>query len=320
MNRRIIILILLAGLLAGCAPSPLRPSITVTSGSGTLSVHGTGFSPVSPCAHVTLEGMPQYPLARAIGQGFCDTHRTFDLEWAYSLVGYNCVPNQQVSATVFAIDTQAYAGADQTITMPWGSNCALASQTGTSSIAYSLELLPGSVESGSLGNVQFSDADITLFFAGDTSNVIPFAVYQIPFAEPFASGYEILAGTASVVIDDGSGTLLQGEFLPGAGIFVSVDNQNGGVGFGSFGVPPWDPNFPILPVYPMGVAVGRIPVSTYDLKSAIFVSGDVISCVNFPILFDCGGGVALPTTAGPLILNPNLSGEFGTGYFSAQKQ
>ncbi|MFM0388355.1 hypothetical protein [Paraburkholderia dipogonis] len=301
MNRRIIILILLAGLLAGCAPSPLRPSITVTSGSGTLSVDGTGFAPVSPCADVTLEGMPQYPPARAMGQGHCDMHGTFHLEWAYSFVGRNCAANQQVSATVFAIDKGRNAGADQTITMPWGANCALASQSGTSPISYWLELPPGSFESGSLGNVQFSNADIELFFDGDTSNVIPF--------RSGVTGHEILAGTAAVVIHDSSGTLLGvGTFLPEAGIFVSVDNVNGGVGFGSFGVPPWDPSFPGQVAFPMGLLIDQVPDYGYDLKSAISVSGDALSCINFPnrqpgSVFPCLEGDLLPTTAGLLSLH-----------------
>jgi hypothetical protein len=321
MNRRIIILILLVRLLAGCAQSPLRPSITVTSGSGTLSIHGQGFAPISSCAYVSLVGMPPYPSARALGQGHCDMHGNFDLEWGYSLVGHNCAANQQVSATVFAIDTQGTnAGASQTITMPWGSDCALASQTGTSPITYSLELSPGwALNSGSLGNVQFSNADIRLFFVGDTSNVIPFTKSGV-------SGYEILAGTATVVITDSSGTLLaEGGFLPEAGIFVSVDNRNGGVGFGSFGVPPWDPGFPNRPVYPMGLMIIPIPASPYDLKSAISVSGQVISCVIFPLTSSnaCSGeGVPLPTTAGPLILysiSPNLSDmRFAPGSFSTQ--
>jgi hypothetical protein len=318
MNRRIIILILLAGLFAGCAQSPLQPSITVTSGSGTLSVHGTGFDPArrpplgptgarpppAPCAYVSLVGMPQppYPSDRAMGQGHCDMNGTFDLEWAYSFVGHNCSANQQVSATVFAIDTHGTnAGASQTITMPWGANCVLASQSGTSPISYWLELPPGSFESGSLGNVQFSNADIELFFEGDTSDVIPFK-YGV-------RGYVILVGTAAVVIHDSSGKLLGvGTFLPKAGIFVSVDNVNGGVGFGSFGVPPWDPSFPGQVAFPMALQIDPAPDYQYDLKSAISVSGGAISCIGFPgrqpdSALPCLEGDLLPTTAGLLSLH-----------------
>ena len=38
--------------------------------------------------------------------------------------------------------------------------------------------------------------------------------------------------------------ILQGTFVPGARVFVSVDNGNGGIGFGSLGALPTDPSFP----------------------------------------------------------------------------
>jgi hypothetical protein len=126
---RYITLVLLALLvLSGCPPSPLNPSITVTVGSGALTINGMGFnSTASPCATLSLQGLPQPYSNIGIGQATC-TGGTFSpaVVWNYYYVGNNCVFNQSVSATVFAIDTQGTnAGTSKTISLPWGSNCGI---------------------------------------------------------------------------------------------------------------------------------------------------------------------------------------------------
>jgi len=160
--------------------------------------------------------------------------------------------------------------------------------------------------SGTLGPVSFGgalgDVLLTFTFAGDTSNVIDFTTPMV--------GHEILVGTASVEVTDAStgAVLAQGIFLSSAGIFVSVDNTNHGIGFGSFGaLPPQFTGF--QPVYPYAVE-GYVGPATYDLRSD-FTLGPVttsyqnigISCVGFPL---CGSAspLPLPTTAGDLYVNP----------------
>jgi len=98
---------------------------------------------------------------------------------------------------------------------------------------------PGSGPSGALGSFTFgsggsvSNVEVRLIFQGDTANVMPWTTGG---ASP-ANGYEILTGLASVEIVQGGSTILaQGTFDPSAGIFVSIDNTNLGIGFGSHAV------------------------------------------------------------------------------------
>lgn len=161
------------------------------------------------------------------------------------------------------------------------------------------------VASGTFAGKPFSNAVVFLTFEGDTTNVIPFTV-QGPNGP--VTGYLNLVGTANVQILQENGISFQGTFLPSAGIFVSVDNTNGGIGFGSFGVPPNNPNFPGQVAYPAGMLVNPpSAVATYDLKSDIQLdvadppTGSAQSCVGFPN--GCAAPLPLPMTSGDLILN-----------------
>lgn len=152
---------------------------------------------------------------------------------------------------------------------------------------------------GTLGGVPIGGAGslLTFTFDADTSNVLSFTTP--------VSGHEILVGTGSVKATDvNTGTVVaQGTFLPSDGIFVSIDNVNGGVGFGSAGALPSDANFPGDPAYPLGIFLPSDPaIHTYDLQSSIVLSGtsDALSCVGFP--GNCVAPVALATTGGDLIL------------------
>lgn len=176
------------------------------------------------------------------------------------------------------------------------STCAFAPQTDALPVTYELDVV-GSDVSGSLGTTSFSNALLFLTFRGDTTDVIP-------YARPKANGYEILVGTATVIIRDNTGTVIgQATFLPSAGIYIGVDNTNNGIGFGSFGVPPTDPSFPGQPAYPSSlIPLDPYPnVKAYNLRSSFTTGGDAISCVNFP--GTCGAPIALPTSSGDLILN-----------------
>ena len=180
--------------------------------------------------------------------------------------------------------------------------------------------------SGSLGALNFTAAKVVLTFTGNTANVVPFLVQVNPGRR--VSGFENLAGTASVVIQDPvSGTVLgQATFLPPAGIFVSADNGNSAVGFGSFGVLPQDPTFPGEPVYPYGlVAVG---LSTVDLKHGLDTSSiagaDAVSCIASnpaaSAIRGCTTPKPLPTSAGDLLIvgsQPTYALCHGNGSFTA---
>ena len=167
--------------------------------------------------------------------------------------------------------------------------------------------------SGTLGGIAFGGlggtpqaAVLELFFQSDTADVTPFSLGGI-------HGFENVTGTASVeVLDTGGNILVRGAFLASAGIFISVDNTNQGIGFGSQGVLPSDPTFPGQPLYPYSIILnGTSDVGTYDLKgNDIIFSVNAASCVNFP--GPCGAPFALATTAGNLFVNENFGGQFGT--------
>jgi len=184
-------------------------------------------------------------------------------------------------------------------------------------ITYKL-LIASGAESGTLNGVPFSNAVLTFTFESDTANVFP---WSIALPSGTSTGYDNTLGTASVqIVDITTGATLQATFQPSAGIFVSLDNTNGGggVGFGSFKLPLSDPNFPGQPAYPyamFGAGPNGGNLSTYDLKSD-FTSDWAydISCVNFPA--GCGVPLALSTTAGDLYVNS--SGLCGCARFTAQ--
>ena len=147
---------------------------------------------------------------------------------------------------------------------------------------------------GSLGAFAFGANDVVTFtFVGDTADVVSFTV-------PI-NGHEILTGTASITVTDQSthAVLAQGTFLASDAMFVSVDNDNGGIGFGSGGVLPTDSNFPGDPAYPLGI----FAANSYDLQSAFSITGDATACVGFP--GGCVTPIALATSGGDLIMSPD---------------
>ena len=165
--------------------------------------------------------------------------------------------------------------------------------------------------SGSLGDLTFSGSSYALIFTfkGDTSNVVPWTV-TVPTGS--VHGYEMLVGSASVTLISGGQTVAQGTFLPSDGIFVSVDNTNVSVGFGSEGVPQSSTGFPGQVAYPLGDLFATSLVQglgLYDLKTDLNVGGSGIACVDFPTL-PCAPSIPLATTAGDLIVastNNNLN-------------
>ena len=138
---------------------------------------------------------------------------------------------------------------------------------------------------------------ITFTFVSNTSDVTPFTLGNV-------HGWEALTGTGSISVSDfATGAVVaQGSFLSSDGIFVSIDNVNGGVGFGSGGVSdPSDPAFPGNPAYPFAlVPDNESAVFTYDLQSNIaFNSTSSLTCLGFPGA--CTTPTPLATTAGDLI-------------------
>jgi hypothetical protein len=172
---------------------------------------------------------------------------------------------------------------------------------------------------GTLDGVPIGGGDdvITFTFVGDTSNVEAFSV---PGAHGFVN--PIGTGSFSILDLDTMELVAKGTFLPGDGIFVSVDNQNGGLGFGSlFNPPGGDPDhpFPGDAAYPLGVEFSTA-TTQYDLQSEIGIFGSgSLSCAGFPGA--CIDPPILDTTAGDLVLagpGPNPGQSSTEGNFSAE--
>ena len=200
-------------------------------------------------------------------------------------------------------------------------------------ITYTLQVMsfPGDVgPSGTVGSVAFGGPNtndvLTFSFQGDTSNVVPWAV-TVPNPTTTVKGFESLIGTASFQVTDANtgASLAQGTFLTSDGIFVSVDNTNNSMGFGSFAVANQnDPKFPGLITYPYAMAFGT-GLDTYDMKGNFTVplsaGGLVFSCIGFPqsspVFSNCLPPTALATTAGDLFVDTSPAFHDQTGIFTA---
>jgi hypothetical protein len=158
---------------------------------------------------------------------------------------------------------------------------------------------------GTLGGTTIGGSNelLTFTFTGDTSNVLS-------FTSP-VNGHEILVGTGTISVTDLTthAVVAQGTFSPSDGIFVSIDNVNGGVGFGSAGASPSSAGFPGNPAYPLGI-FGDPSFFTYDLLGNTSVSGtsNALACLGFPT--SCNTPAALATTAGDLVLGAATTGLF----------
>jgi hypothetical protein len=152
---------------------------------------------------------------------------------------------------------------------------------------------------GTLGDMAIGGMDqiLTFTFVSDTTDVQPFTFGDV-------HGWEDLVGTASITVTDAhsDAILAQATFSQFDGIFISVDNKNGGVGFGSDGSIPTDPSFPGNPAYPFAlVPTGDSTVFNYDLKhDVVFTDTLSISCLGFP--GNCITPIPLATSAGPFVL------------------
>ena len=122
-----------------------------------------------------------------------------------------------------------------------------------------------------------SCAFVSITAIGDTNNIQSFSV-------PEASGFENTVQSATVNIFLNSGQSFSANLVPGQ-IFVSVDQTNGGAGFGSsYG-----------PTYPMATYGGSADYAHYDLASNFYVQGFAPFCPSISL---CANGAPLETTSG----------------------
>jgi hypothetical protein len=173
---------------------------------------------------------------------------------------------------------------------------------------------------GSLGSFTFGgtsanpNVNLIFTFEGNTADIVPYHVHTTKHAVNDGDGMEIIAGTATITIQDASTrqTLAQATFLPAARVFVSVDNGNGGIGFGALGALPTDPTFPSKGVevaYPYAL----LGVPRTDLASNYRASSQwALSCVGFNgspgqpgPAGSCNVPILLATTGGALSITSN---------------
>lgn len=184
--------------------------------------------------------------------------------------------------------------------------------------------------SGSLGTVGFGgnnrQAKLVFTLEGNTMNVVPFNVKTTKHAVNDGVGFETIVGTATVTVLDAatSQVMAHGTFLPEAGIFVSIDNGNRGIGFGSFSANPADPRFPgdIEVAYPYALFLAPETDLRSNYNAAVNGPRPAGSCAGFNGRKgtrgpgNCNVPPPLPTDAGPLVINsdtfaePQTSGTF----------
>ncbi len=184
---------------------------------------------------------------------------------------------------------------------------------------------------GTLGSLAFGgtsphpNVNLVFVFEGNTADVVPFHVpascgSNCPGFKD-GDGFEIIAGTARVkVVDAASGdTLAEGTFIPAAGVFVSTDNGNHGLGFGCFGALPGAPTFPnngVEVAYPYAL----MGTQTTDLKTNFNTNSvTALSCQGFSHSpgtkgpGSCNLPSGLGTTAGILTVTANDQEDSASG-------
>jgi hypothetical protein len=172
---------------------------------------------------------------------------------------------------------------------------------------------------GSLGSLTFGgtsahpNVNLIFTFEGNTNDIVPYHVPTTKHAVNDGVGMEIIAGTATITVEDASThqPLAQATFLPAARVFVSVDNGNGGIGFGSLGALPNDPTFPnqgVEVAYPYA----QFSAPHTDLASNYSASAVwAISCAGFSGSpgqkgpGTCNVPILLATTLGSLSITSN---------------
>jgi hypothetical protein len=174
------------------------------------------------------------------------------------------------------------------------------------------------ITDGQLGSWKFHNARVYLTLHSDTSYVqqTQIAGVNLAYIGPFppqqlCTGAATPIGTARVTIIAGE-KRVEATFAPDQ-LFVSLDQINGGVGFGSCG-----PNG-FQPAYPLGISGGTIFGAVFapaynpspelaalslDLKHDTAFSGHAWICVGFPTFGNpCSAPNPLKTDKGDLLLS-----------------
>jgi hypothetical protein len=159
---------------------------------------------------------------------------------------------------------------------------------GTSAVAAPVVYQAFVVNDVSLGGTFYHNAAVTFTFTADTRDITPF---NDP-AGAGGSGFLVDKGRASVRIQTPNGSV-SATFAPKQ-ILVSLDSENGGVGFSSY----TGPNG-LEPAYPLGLDAGTVD-TVIDLTSPTNVTGSAWSCIGFPPEVSGNNGDCFDPTPYPL--------------------
>ncbi len=128
-----------------------------------------------------------------------------------------------------------------------------------------------------------SCAFVSITATGDTSSV---QAFDVPGASGFIN-YSLDSAILNVAFNDGRPSYT--ATLDPSQLFVSVDQTNGGAGFGSsYG-----------PTYPLATYGSNVGFDTYDLASSFYAQGWAPFCTDIAL---CQNGAPLYTTGGTAIV------------------
>jgi hypothetical protein len=157
-----------------------------------------------------------------------------------------------------------------------------------------------------VGTTLLHNASLKITFAGDSNNILQ---VPVPSTECGGTGYflYLTQGVARMEIEFQGRT--RTARLQDGQVFVTVDECNGGIGFGSFVGP-----YGFEPAYPLALTMGTAEYEAITdgspLTDAISVTGSAWSCIGYPPL----GSGALPGTANDECTPPDpypLSSDIG---------
>jgi hypothetical protein len=196
-----------------------------------------------------------------------------------------------------------------------------------SAVTYTETILAtgGGLPSGQIGQLRFGknsshpDVNLVFQFDGNTSNVIPFYVptdahhHQIGINDGW--GNMITVGSSSIsVVDSASNQLIiKANFLPAAGIFISVDEGNSGIGFGSHAALPHESTFPnkgLEVAYPYALSTASPRANTDLLSNFSYTNSQQNSFTVQGFSGSPGNGpFPLQTDMGDLIIFPEVQND-----------
>lgn len=107
-----------------------NPQINVNAVAQGFNISGSQFSGATPCARVSMIGLPTTTGASGsivLGDVTCAGGAFNNFVWHYAF--FNCTPNTTRNVSIIATDQSTFRAAVQTASIPWGPACGLVNYT-----------------------------------------------------------------------------------------------------------------------------------------------------------------------------------------------